>query len=152
MPACVCGFRLGEKVQPLESAKLLNTIHHGVQGAVALLQKPPHRDGIETYVAQLAQVDEEDSTKELIALMDAEIAHLSNDTHAVLDSLLTPETIVCLNKALEGEVKIARRGVAALVEVLAGKQYRKAEIWQVIQHWVEGDETVDEDMFVIIEE
>ena len=152
MPACVCGFRLGEKVQPLESAKLLNTIHHGVQGAVALLQKPPHRDGIETYVAQLAQVDEGDSTKELIALMDAELAHLSDDTHAVLDSLLTPETIAHLNKALEGGVKIARRDVAALVEVLAGKQYRKAELWQVIQHWVEGDEGVDEDMFVIIEE
>ena len=151
MPACVCGFRLGEKVQTLDPTQLLETIHLAIQQALAILQDSTHRERIETYLSQLTQVDKDASVEGLIALMDAELEDLADKTYAELDRLMTPETIAHLNKALQGGVKIVRRNLSELVNVLAEKQYRKAELWRVIQVWVEGDETLGEDVFVIIE-
>ncbi|MCZ6678891.1 MAG: DUF6079 family protein [Candidatus Poribacteria bacterium] len=152
MPACVCGFRLGEKIQPLDPAQLLDRMRHSVQQTIAILQKPPHREELEAYIAQLTQVDAGTSTEELVALMDADLEHWTDETCGELDRQLTPETIAHLNKALEGGVKIVRRDLSTLIKVLAGKQYRKAELWQVIQQWIEENEGLDEDVFVLIED
>ena len=90
----------------------------------------------------------------LIALMDetSEVSKTSEVlNYAELDRLLTSETIAHLNKALEGGIKMVRRNLSVLVEALAGKQYRKADLWKVIQEWVEEGEDMGEEVFVIIE-
>lgn len=152
MPACVCGFRLGGKVEPIDPAQLLESVHRSVQGGFAILQKPPHRDSIGAYVTQLTQVDEGASTKSLNALMDADLKDWTDKTCDELELLLTPETVAHLNKALEGGVKIVRRDVSALAKALAGKQYRKPELWGAIQAWVEGNDGVDEDVLVVVDD
>ncbi len=172
MPACVCGFQLGEKVQPLPPPQLLEAIHHSIQGALAILQDSPHRERLETYLAQLAQVVERAASpldneladrstqggmapiEGLIALMvkTSEVLETSEVlTYAELDRLLTSETMAHLNKALEGGIKMVRRNLSVLVEALAGKQYRKTDLWKVIQEWVEEGEDIGEEVFVIIE-
>jgi hypothetical protein len=151
-PACPCGYRLGTESRRLDPADLSEMVRSGIRQYVASLQDPPYGDQIKDYISKMRQLDQDIPQKELTGLLRLDPDLPIDDLKDELARLLTPVAIQHINRALEGDIVIVKRNIAQLYQDLVDRKYPKAKVREIMDRWMDGDERLADDVYIMIEE
>ena len=119
---------------------------------VSSLQEPPYGDQIQDYVSKMRQLDQDIPQKELGGLLRLDPDLPMEDLKDELARLLTPVAIQHVNRALEGDIVIVRRNISQLYQDLIDRKYPKAKVREIINRWMDGDQKLADDVYIMIEE
>ena len=147
-PVCACGYKLGATTKPVQPAELLGMMRRGIRQYLTSLQDTPYRDQLRDYIANMRQLEGTFPERELVGLLDLDIALSEDELLAQLTQLLTSETIDHINHALEGGIRIVTRDIAELHKELIGRKYPKEKVLEIINQWLDGEGELAEDVYV----
>jgi len=151
-PACSCGYKLGTESRATQASDLTEMVESGIRQYVTSLQEPPYGDQLQDYVSKMRQLDQDIPQKELNGLLRLDPDLSMEDLKDELARLLTPVAIQHVNRALEGDIVIVKRNISQLYQDLIDRKYPKAKVREILNRWMDGDQTLADDVYIMIEE
>ncbi len=151
-PICSCGFRLGTKPGSVNTAEVKKMIESGIRQFIRSIQEEPYGEQIQDYISKMRQLGQSIPYKELNNLMNLDPDIDMEDLKDEISRILTPISIQHINRALGGNVIIVKRNISQLYNDLVDKKYPKAKVKEIIERWIEGEEKLPDDVYIMIEE
>lgn len=150
-PVCICGFKLGSNPPEINFQQIKENIINSIRGYLSLLQEQAYSSCIQRYIEQAKQIDKKIPEKELIALLSLN----SNEEISMLVfnllSLLKDDVIVALREALSSAgIKVVKRNLAELIKLIPKRKLTKREIIDIVSSWLDGEEKISNDTYIII--
>ncbi|MBD3183460.1 hypothetical protein GF312_14270 [Candidatus Poribacteria bacterium] len=151
-PICQCGFKLGTEHKSISGSNLAEMVESGIRQYVSSLQEPPYGEQIEDYMTKMQQLDQKIPQKELTGMLRLDPELPIDDLKDELARVLTPTAIQHINRALEGDIVIVKRNISELYQDLIDRKYPKAKVREIINRWMDGDQHLPDDVYIMIEE
>jgi|GEM_PF-2061830 len=137
-PRCPCGFRLGEPVPNLDTAKVLEVAERGARQHLAELRAPRARERVEEAAGQLEALGRAELAGDVRRLVELATEPDKADLMAVA-SVAGTEVQEVLRDVLAGGQLIVARDLAVLREDLIGRRYTKRRLLELFQAWLDPD-------------
>lgn len=144
-PLCVCGFRLGEKIDLPPVKEIERAIDQGIGEALKAFKSPPVQERLVPYLEGLRQVGKGTEAAEVHRLL--ELGEAAEDRILELEQVLSARVIGHVNEAFRGRVVVVKRDLDRLYKSLAHRKYTLAQTRKILRDWLD-DESLTEETFL----
>ncbi len=137
-PCCVCGFKLGQKLEAPMPSELEAKMHSSIRDYLSALQEEENSERLQKYLQGMEMLGRRHDTALLGKLLNVD----PQKTGVVeeLSRWLNRAVINHINQALTGDAVIAERCVDELQEILAGRVFTAQQMEELFRRWLCGED------------
>lgn len=149
VPACSCGYRLGQQPDWPEVAEISFQLEQGISQYLQAFQEEEYRQRIIPYTLTLKEIGrqaEAEKIQKLLNLSQERIDPQQGVCGLLLDrleALLEDRVIDALNEAFLGKVRVVCRDLDQLYENLIDRQFPLEKLQDILKEWIMGGEQLE---------
>ncbi len=134
-PICRCSYKISDE-PPSPETDFIKKCTAGLVNFITHIQKPEHRERIESYSLGISDMGNRDTADKITSLLNL---NLKDINLSLVLPLLTDDSLKELEHALKGKWKIKEKRLDDLIKEIKGRRLRYNELKEMFFKWL-GDE------------